>query len=548
MPIAAGARGPTVDPTLDLLDGSEAIELEARLDGAPVLRRYLASPAPPRLRLPTWLALGGAALLALLGLVAPLLRAPGLALLWIAAAGLAVHALIRAREERRAPELSIGAGAGADLPSLSPQIPTPRLPLVRGRADGLGYELLVWPAMSGELSVDGASTPLDALWEAAAPVAALPVRALALPRGAAIRLSLEPLSLVIRSVRPARLPSRQRRLERGLALAAALSVAVHLVAVALVAAASPVLPTGSLGGMLRVIATRFGSPPPGGGLPSAGGAAGRRGTVVIRPMAAGMGHPGASAPGARGGRRVQGRARSGLYGLRGPADNPDPHLARALAEHVAARFGVLGLLRDAPGEGHALGADARGALDGLVGNPLGEAYGVGGLGLVGTGRGGGGQGEGTIGLGTLGTIGRGGGGSGYGVAGGVGRLSGRRARAPCVGGEGDCGLLPGSAEVRGSLDREVIRRVVRRHLNEVRYCYQRERQTLRTEGRVVLSFVINDNGSVVRSSTQESALGAPEVERCLESAVRRWLFPKPRGGGIVVVNYPFVFRQAGGAD
>lgn len=47
-----------------------------------------------------------------------------------------------------------------------------------------------------------------------------------------------------------------------------------------------------------------------------------------------------------------------------------------------------------------------------------DAYGVGGLGLIGTGRGGGGTGEGTIGLGNVGMIGKGGGGgtgSGYGA-------------------------------------------------------------------------------------------------------------------------------------
>ena len=47
---------------------------------------------------------------------------------------------------------------------------------------------------------------------------------------------------------------------------------------------------------------------------------------------------------------------------------------------------------------------------GLIGNAVGEAYGVGGLGLSGTGRGGGGSGAGTIGLGKIGTIGKGGGG------------------------------------------------------------------------------------------------------------------------------------------
>lgn len=62
------------------------------------------------------------------------------------------------------------------------------------------------------------------------------------------------------------------------------------------------------------------------------------------------------------------------------------------------------------GKDSALGVDGEDALGGLIGNAIGEAYGVGGLGLMGTGRGGGGAGEGTIGLGTLGTIGHGGGG------------------------------------------------------------------------------------------------------------------------------------------
>ena len=62
------------------------------------------------------------------------------------------------------------------------------------------------------------------------------------------------------------------------------------------------------------------------------------------------------------------------------------------------------------GKDAVLGADAEDALGGLIGNEIGEAHGVGGLGLMGTGRGGGGAGEGTIGLGTLGTIGHGGGG------------------------------------------------------------------------------------------------------------------------------------------
>lgn len=52
-------------------------------------------------------------------------------------------------------------------------------------------------------------------------------------------------------------------------------------------------------------------------------------------------------------------------------------------------------------------------VDSLWGDEIGDAYGVGGLGLSGTGYGGGGSGEGTIGLGNVGLIGKGGG-SGYG--------------------------------------------------------------------------------------------------------------------------------------
>ena len=129
--------------------------------------------------------------------------------------------------------------------------------------------------------------------------------------------------------------------------------------------------------------------------------------------------------------------KEGLYGLKGPKDNPDPHLAKKLAEEQAKNAGILGVLKTTEGShiasifGARLGARQRRrrtSLGGLIGNQIGEAYGVGGLGLVGTGSGGGGTGEGTIGLGNLGTIGKGGGGgngSGYGR--GAGGLGGRRA-------------------------------------------------------------------------------------------------------------------------
>ncbi|HEY3356405.1 MAG TPA: alpha-2-macroglobulin family protein, partial [Polyangia bacterium] len=89
-------------------------------------------------------------------------------------------------------------------------------------------------------------------------------------------------------------------------------------------------------------------------------------------------------------------------------------------EQLQAAFGRLAVEVAEEEIGDAvLGRDAQHALGGLIGNQVGEAYGVGGLGLVGAGHGGGGRGEGTIGLGRLGTIGHGGGG---GLAAGFARL------------------------------------------------------------------------------------------------------------------------------
>lgn len=248
--------------------------------------------------------------------------------------------------------------------------------------------------------------------------------------------------------------------------------------------------------------------------------------------------------------------RGRVYVLRGPRNNPDPHLARRLAEEAARSAGVLSVLggRGAVGAGTGL-ADAFGDGDDLgpmFGNQIGEAYGVGGLGLSGTGRGGGGTGQGIEGSGTLGTLGRGGGGGGGGGYGrGVGMLVGTASRC------GNEGCIPsviaGRAEsrcgaaTRGCLDKEMIRQVVRRHLNEVRYCYQKELQSYPDglDGRVTVRFEIQPAGTVSSSSVTATTLNVPSIESCLEAAARRWRFPRAPTGGVTVVSYPFYFRTAG---
>ncbi len=234
------------------------------------------------------------------------------------------------------------------------------------------------------------------------------------------------------------------------------------------------------------------------------------------------------------------------YGIKGPKDNKDPHMARSMAKEMAKNAGILSYLSNANaptspfGQDTALGVDPENALGALMGNQVGENFGYGGLGLRGTGRGGGGTGEGTIGLGNLNTIGHGGGGgSGSGYGRGAGGLGGRRGSAPKI--------RSGAAMVKGSLSKEVIRRIVHRHINEVKFCYERQlakRPDL--SGRVSVRFIISGTGAIQGAALADSTLGDPSVENCIVQAVRRWTFPQPEGGGIVIVTYPFLLTSPEG--
>jgi len=101
-------------------------------------------------------------------------------------------------------------------------------------------------------------------------------------------------------------------------------------------------------------------------------------------------------------------------------------------------------------------------------------------------------------------------------------------------------VVVGQAEVRGVLDEEIIRRIVRRHINEVKYCYQVELQANpNLAGRVVVQFVISAMGQVQAPNVSSSTVNNAKVENCIALAFRRWRFPKPKGGGIVIVSQPF---------
>jgi metallo-beta-lactamase class B len=94
----------------------------------------------------------------------------------------------------------------------------------------------------------------------------------------------------------------------------------------------------------------------------------------------------------------------------------------------------------------------------------------------------------------------------------------------------------------GPYDKEVVFAVVRRHIDEVSGCYK---QALARDsslfGRVIVQSTIAASGEVIASVLQSSTLGNPVVESCMVATVSGWQFPKPIGGGTVIVSNPFVF-------
>ena len=100
-----------------------------------------------------------------------------------------------------------------------------------------------------------------------------------------------------------------------------------------------------------------------------------------------------------------------------------------------------------------------------------------------------------------------------------------------------------SAHVEGPLDKTIIRRVVRAHIDEVRYCYNEGlAHDPELAGKVVVQFTVGDEGKVIESKVTTTTLADADVPPCIAEAVARWKFPKPANSEKVVITYPFVLE------
>lgn len=200
----------------------------------------------------------------------------------------------------------------------------------------------------------------------------------------------------------------------------------------------------------------------------------------------------------------------------------------ALSSGLLGMLGKQGAVSNVFGPG-GLGSGINNAMGGIQGSEMGDAGGAGGLGTRGTGAGGGGN---SLGIGGLGTHGNGRGSGGYGNI----DLGGR--------GKGETRIVPGKTIIQGSLSKEEIGRVIRRNLARFKFCYEKQlASNPNLNGKISVYFTIDPTGGVADASVRETSMNDETVEQCAVKVMRSLKFPQPRGGGIVVVTYPFVFAS-----
>jgi hypothetical protein len=102
--------------------------------------------------------------------------------------------------------------------------------------------------------------------------------------------------------------------------------------------------------------------------------------------------------------------------------------------------------------------------------------------------------------------------------------------------------MSSGAKVGGSLSREDVLKVINSHFHAVQACYERALMSNPTlSGRVAFDWTVSKTGSVKGVRVRSSTLGSPQVATCISNLIKRWKFPRPKGGE-AIITFPFLFR------
>jgi hypothetical protein len=454
-----------------------------------------------------------------------------------------VAALLRMRDERRSPYYRVGTAPGVEQPVVG--APTESFPLIAPSGDDFVFNFA--RGITGEAIIDGRATSFAELAASgrARPSTALPgAYELPLVDSARIRATIGQTSFLVAPVaRPRRHATPLFATDSKTLAYFAGSLGVHL-ALVLLLAQIPVDGGGTSFDIsqnemvLMRISGKMAEEVPPEPVEHDTGGGGSEGVGAQMALAEG-------AAGTTATNRKDGHIR-----IKQKTDTEQ--LARAQAIEAARTAGVLGVIGSQNGDVFASLTEVGNISSGFdmddVRGPLfgadGEGHGYFGYGRTGFGAGGGcagvsgcdgiigtEPGYGRIGLGKFGR-------SGWSGPGGGG--PGTRRHTPGV-----PNPIIGQPTGTGDLDKSIIRRYIKRNIDKIKYCY--EKQLLAKPGlagSVSVSFFITPMGSV------KGATGGgmdATVANCVADVVSTIEFPKPTGGG-VQVNYPFTFQASGAGN
>ena len=98
--------------------------------------------------------------------------------------------------------------------------------------------------------------------------------------------------------------------------------------------------------------------------------------------------------------------------------------------------------------------------------------------------------------------------------------------------------------VLGSMDPEVLRKILQEYLPQFRHCYQQELEADNEdlEGIIDLKFRITKSGKASRIKVKpKDASFSKRGTNCMAGVLKLIKFPKPKGGGVVDVRQPLNF-------
>ena len=99
--------------------------------------------------------------------------------------------------------------------------------------------------------------------------------------------------------------------------------------------------------------------------------------------------------------------------------------------------------------------------------------------------------------------------------------------------------------ILGALDKADIDATIKTAMPNIQTCYENALATNPDlSGTVLLKFVIGKDGTVSSSEPKEeqTTLKSAEVIECISAEMKNIQFPAPKGGGVVIVSFPFVFQ------